>query len=145
MKLRSPFFLALAATLGFAAYVGAQASGAASSIWDGVYTAEQAERGAESYVKGCAECHGNALEGDDMSPPLIGADFLWDWNGLTLGDMFERIKISMPDGKPRTMSDQEKADVLAYMLRENEVPAGEGEIEARVSTLKPIQFLAAAP
>lgn len=145
MKSRTPFFLALAATLGLAAYVGAQASGAAASIWDGVYTAEQAERGAELYAQGCAECHGNGLEGDDMSPPLIGDDFLWDWNGLTLGDMFERIKISMPDGKPRTMSDQEKADVLAYMLRENEMPAGENEIEARVAALKPIQFLATAP
>lgn len=144
MKSGFVLFLATAVLLGFAAYLGAQASGAAS-IWDGVYTAEQAERGAQLYMKGCAECHGNGLEGDDMSPPLIGDDFLWDWNGLTLGDMFERIKISMPDGKPRTMSDQEKADVLAYMLRENEMPTGENEIEARVSTLKPIQFLAAAP
>ncbi|HVS62022.1 MAG TPA: cytochrome c [Thermoanaerobaculia bacterium] len=115
------------------------------SIWDGVYTVEQAERGESLYSQGCAECHGEGLGGDDMNPPLLGSDFLWDWNGLSAGDLFERLVISMPEGDPRSMSPQEKADVLAFMLMENELPAGEEELSSSANDLRRFRIDAVKP
>ena len=115
------------------------------SVWDGVYTTEQAERGRELYAEGCGECHGVGLEGDDMSPPLVGSDFLWDWNGLSVGDLFERIRLSMPEDKVKSMTDQEKADVLAFMFAENQMPPGEAELAAKTGDLTHIAIEAVAP
>ena len=127
-----------AITLGF----GADDPG---TVWDGAYTEEQAKRGKLAYEQGCAECHGPALEGDDMSPPLVGSDFLWAWDGLSLGDLFERIRISMPDGKANSMSRQEKADSLAYLLMMNEMPPGDEELAPQAANLNPIAFKALKP
>ena len=33
-------------------------AGDAKSIWDGVFTDEQAERGEDAYITNCSECHG---------------------------------------------------------------------------------------
>ncbi len=130
--------VAIAATL-------AVAAAEPETVWDGVYTQEQADRGKVSYEKGCAECHGPALEGDDMSTPLVGSDFLYAWDGLTLGDLFERIRISMPDGKANSMTRQEKADTLAYVLSENEMPSGDKELAPKAADLSPIAFKATKP
>ena len=125
---------------------GKETSGEApTSVWDGIYTEEQAQRGEPLYAKGCAECHGIELEGDDMSPPLVGSDFLWDWSGLTVGDLFERLKISMPEGDPRSMTTQEKADVLAFMLLKNDFPVGDKELASSTQALRPIVFEAVKP
>ena len=141
---------AMVAIAGFRAPVRAQLSAEstnsaqpAQSVWDGIYTAEQAERGDSLYAKGCAECHGPDLAGDDMAPPLVGDDFLWDWNGLSVGDLFERLRVSMPDGDARSMTNQEKADVLAFVLLKNDFPVGETELANRTQALKPIAFEAA--
>jgi cytochrome c len=115
------------------------------SVWDGVYTKEQAGRGEALYVERCGECHGQGLEGDDISPPLIGSDFLWDWNGLTLGDLFERIVLSMPEENPRSMTPQQKADVLAFVLLQNEIPAGEKELASTKQELAPFRIDAVRP
>jgi quinoprotein glucose dehydrogenase len=128
----------LALTLSAAAQEG-------GSVWDGAYTEEQAERGKVAYDEGCAECHGAELEGDDMSPPLMGSDFLWDWNGLSLGDLFERIRLSMPDGDAKGMSDQEKADSLAYMLQQNGMPPGDTELPAKAAPIRAVSFDAVSP
>ncbi len=85
------------------------------------------------------------LEGIDDSPPLSGDDFLWDWNELSVGDLFERIRVSMPDGKENSVTKQEKADVLAFVLQKNDFPTGETEIEASTQALRPIAFLAVKP
>ena len=130
--------VAIAATLALGAAEPA-------TVWDVVYTREQADRGKVFYEQGCAECHGPALEGDDMSSPLVGSDFLYAWDGLTLGDLFERIRISMPDGKANKMTRQEKADVVAYVLMKNEMSPGEEELAPRASDLKPIGFTATKP
>lgn len=110
------------------------------SIWDGVYTAAQAQRGAGLYGDGCAECHGEALEGGEMEPALEGGEFMWGWAGQSVGDLFERIRTSMPPGQPSTMSRQEKADVLAFLLAQNGVPAGEAELVGRAGALRSITF-----
>ena len=71
------------------------------SVTSGVYTDEQAARGEAAYNNECSSCHGAGLEGDGFAPALAGTEFLSNWNGTTLGDLFDRIRISMPPGSPR--------------------------------------------
>ena len=115
------------------------------SVWDGVYTVEQAQRGAPLYQQSCAECHGPDLAGGEMSPGLVGGEFVWNWNGLSVGDLFERLRVSMPQGEPNSVSRQEKADILAFMLEANDFPAGDTELANRTGMLAGINFLAQKP
>ncbi|MCY4029133.1 MAG: c-type cytochrome [Acidobacteria bacterium] len=115
------------------------------SVWSGVYTSEQADRGAPLYEAECGECHGPSLEGGETAPALAGADFRWAWNGLAVGDLFERLRVSMPEGRPRALTRAQKVDVLAYMLRENAFPAGDTELPSRGSRLDAIAFEALQP
>ena len=46
------------------------------SVWDGVYTEEQARRGEVAFVQACSNCHGRTLEGADMTPALTGGAFM---------------------------------------------------------------------
>jgi len=110
------------------------------SVWDGVYTSEQAERGAALYANNCASCHGSALGGGESAPPLTGGEFSSNWNGLTVGDLFERIRISMPADRPGKLSREQDADVLAYMLNVSEFPAGKSELEHQTEVLKQIRI-----
>src|SRR4030095_3213787 len=66
------------------------------SVWEGCYREEQAARGKTGYSEQCASCHGPELTGGEMAPALAGGEFMAGWDGLTLGDLFERIRISMP-------------------------------------------------
>src|ERR1700676_3706232 len=70
------------------------------SVWDGVYTSAQAQRGAALYANNCASCHGTALGGGESAPPLTGGEFSSNWYGLTVGDLFERIRTTMPANRP---------------------------------------------
>ena len=117
----------------------------AQSVWDGIYTAEQAQRGEPLYQQSCAECHGPDLAGGEMSPGLVGGEFVWNWNGLSLGDLFERLRVSMPQGVPGSVSRQEKADILAFLLEANDFPAGDTELANRTGMLAGINFLAEKP
>jgi len=110
------------------------------SVWDGVYTAAQAERGAALYANNCASCHGSALGGGESAPPLTGGEFSSNWNGLTVGDLFERIRISMPADRPGKLTREQDADVLAYMLSVSEFPAGKAELERQTEVLKQIRI-----
>jgi S-disulfanyl-L-cysteine oxidoreductase SoxD len=113
---------------------------ASRSVWDGAYTEEQAKRGSAVYAKECAGCHGTALNGGEEAPPLSGGGFLSNWNGLTLGDLFERTRTTMPQSDPTKVSRQGHADVLAYVLSVNKFPAGKGELEPKTEVLRQIRF-----
>jgi cytochrome c5 len=115
------------------------------SVWDGAYTEEQAKRGAEAYMKNCSECHQAELTGDGFAPALSGADFMNAWNGLTLGDLFDRIRISMPPGKESSVSNAEKIDIVAHILSFNKFPAGQTELPPQVEAAKQIKFEATKP
>jgi mono/diheme cytochrome c family protein len=114
--------------------------GAMQSVWDGVYTEEQAKRGQPLYDKYCAACHGEQLTGGEDSPPLTGGAFLANWNGLTVGDLFERIRVSMPQNRPGCLTRQQNADILAYVLGANQFPAGQAELPGETERLKQIRF-----
>ncbi len=110
------------------------------SVTSGVYTDEQAARGEATYNNECSSCHGAGLEGDGFAPALAGTEFLSNWNGTTLGDLFDRIRISMPPGSPASVPPQSKADIVAHLLKSNKYPAGKTEIGKDLEPLKLIKI-----
>jgi S-disulfanyl-L-cysteine oxidoreductase SoxD len=110
------------------------------SVWDGVYTADQAKRGSGLYSQNCAPCHGTDLTGGESAPGLSGGDFLSNWNGLTAGDLFERIRTTMPADRPGKLNRAQNADLLAYILNFNKFPAGNTELSQQTEVLKEIQL-----
>jgi mono/diheme cytochrome c family protein len=110
------------------------------TTWDGVYTAAQAKRGAELYANQCASCHGLALTGGESAPPLTGGDFLSNWNQLSVGDLFDRIRQTMPADRPGTLTRAETASVLAHILNVGEFPAGKTELGTQTEALKQIRI-----
>jgi mono/diheme cytochrome c family protein len=115
------------------------------SVWDGVYTDEQAKRGEALYARECASCHGDQLTGGEQAPPLAGGEFLANWDGLTVGDLFERIRKTMPMNKPGKLSREVNADILSYILDVNKFPAGKTELSNNAEMLKQIRLEATKP
>ncbi|MBM3776837.1 MAG: c-type cytochrome [Acidimicrobiia bacterium] len=118
-------------------------AGQMRSVWDGVYTVEQAQRGAALYQTHCASCHGVALTGAEAAPALTGFEFRSNWSGLPLGELFERLRSSMPPEDPGQVSARDKVDVLAHLLAVGGLPAGPAEL-AR-DALAGIRFEATKP
>ncbi len=115
------------------------------SVLEGVFTAEQSARGDKSYSQNCASCHGTALTGGESAPPLTGGEFSSNWYGLTVGDLFDRIRTTMPGDRPGSMGREPIADTLAYILSMNQFPAGNSELSAKTEVLKQIRLEASAP
>jgi len=116
------------------------------SVWDGVYTDEQADRGGVVYGQKCASCHGDHLQGKrPQTPALTGSGFKGNWNGETADDLFEKIQTAMPADKPGSLSRSQNADALAFVLKSNEFPAGQAELPTEADKLKQIRFEAERP
>lgn len=115
------------------------------SVWDGSFTQEQAKRGQPLYNRECAVCHGDTLGGGEMSPPLTGGSFTSNWDGLALGELYERVRKTMPQNKPGKLSREVNADILAYMLSVNGFPAGQTELSTKTEVLMQIRFEATKP
>lgn len=124
---------------------GTVAAQDAKSQWDGVYTEEQAKRGEGLYAQYCASCHGPDLSGGEMAPGLTGGEFAANWNDLTLGDLFERMRISMPQNAPGSLSRQQNADILSFMLHKAATPAGKTELPTATEMLQQYKYLAQNP
>jgi len=110
------------------------------TVWDGVFTNAQADRGKAAYDGNCGSCHGASLTGGETAPPLAGGEFLANWNGLTAGDLLERIRATMPFDRPGSMSREVNADIVAYMFRFNRFPAGATDLDYRTQVLKQIRI-----
>ena len=115
------------------------------SVWDGVYTPGQADRGKALYAQNCASCHGATLDGGGAAPPLAGADFKTNWSGQTAGDLFEKTQTTMPADKPGKLSPEQTADILAFLLASNAFPAGSEELPTDAVALATIRIEAAKP
>jgi mono/diheme cytochrome c family protein len=118
----------------------ASAQETTSSVLDGVYTEVQAARGSASFAQNCTICHGASLGGVGEAPALVGAQFISDFNGLTVGDLFERMRTTMPLNNPGILSRDQYADILAFILKSNGYPAGERELYRRSEFLNTIRF-----
>jgi len=110
------------------------------SVWDGVYSREQARRGQTVYQQECAKCHGQNLAGGEGSPPLIGAEFLGKWNGKSAGALYENMRKTMPSDDPGNLSTRQYADLLAYLFSANEFPAGDKDLDRDAAALNDIRI-----
>jgi S-disulfanyl-L-cysteine oxidoreductase SoxD len=114
------------------------------SVWDGVYTQEQARQGQAIYKENCSDCHGDSLAGDD-APALAGTEFLSNWGGLTVADLFERIRTTMPQNKAGSLTKEENAAIVAYILSACQFPAGKSALPQQTEVLKEIRIDASKP
>ena len=114
---------------------------------NGVFTRAQAGRGERLYASYCANCHAADLSGGDLAPALAGEQFASNWNGLPLRDLLERIKTTMPQDSPDSLSGQQYADILAFMLQTAGLPPGQSELPPDAAALEKIKYSAgeAAP
>jgi cytochrome c len=115
------------------------------TIWDSVFTDEQARRGEKVYAEYCGRCHGDGLGGVESAPPLTGSEFYANWEGQSLDALFERIRISMPQDKPGSLSRAQNTDVVAHMLKVGGYPMGATELDSQPGALAPIKILTYKP
>ena len=123
-----PTVLVLAGELGVASVQASQES--RTTVWDGVYTTDQAARGEAVYDRHCSACHLADLGGSLEARPLAGDRFMEDWGEGTLDTLFTRIRSLMPFDDPATLSDDAYLDSVAYILQFNGFPAGRLELMA---------------
>jgi S-disulfanyl-L-cysteine oxidoreductase SoxD len=128
-------FLAAAVIAAVTVAASAQTATTKSPLWDGVYTNEQADRGAAAFGASCGNCHTLESQGNR---PLSGQKF-WDSYTLkTVGDLFTFIQKNMPNGRAGTLSDNTYADLTALVLRSNGLPAGAIELVPSAVAAVPI-------
>jgi S-disulfanyl-L-cysteine oxidoreductase SoxD len=111
------------------------------SIWDGVYTDAQADRGKATFDVNCSRCHNSDLTGSERGPALAGDRFLTNWLEGTLEPLFSLIRDTMPQGSANIVSDAGKIEVLAYVLRRNAFPPGPRELTTDRARLDLVQVL----
>ncbi len=110
------------------------------SVLDGVFNEEQLKRGTQTFIDNCSVCHGQDLSGGEIAPALFGPNFMANWNGLTVGDLFERIRISMPPDNPGKISREQYVDIVSAILNANGFPMGKAELESKTEVLKLIKI-----
>jgi mono/diheme cytochrome c family protein len=125
--------------------LGVVARSQSISVWDGVYSAEQATRGAAVYDKQCAQCHGPGGAGGGSAPALLGPAFSANYDGQTVGDLFERNRTTMPPGREGQLEGQDNADIIAFILQVNKFPAGPAPLPTQSVILRNIQYQATKP
>jgi mono/diheme cytochrome c family protein len=102
------------------------------SASSGVYSTVQATRGRDLYALQCRSCH--------TPESHTGAIFDSWWGGRLLSDLFEYVQERMPKNEPGSLTPQEYADVVAYLLRMNKLPSGSEELSTDVALLRRIRI-----
>jgi len=101
------------------------------TVKDGLYSAEQATRGAELYVKHCERCHTpeKVPAGKKPGPPIVGDKFLDTWRDRTVGELFDTILNTMPSDGSLTLTAEQALDSTAHILKANGFPAGKAPMK----------------
>jgi len=137
MLSKTSFVVASASCLALALALGpvSEAAENTTSVWEGVYTKEQAARGKTRYFASCAVCHGPQLQGDSDSPELAGKSFMKRWGDQSIGTLFAFASSQMPVGRPGSLGVQGYADVIAHILATNGFPDGQRELPSNGQAL----------
>lgn len=122
----------------------ARKQGAARNTTQGVYTEEQAKEGGELYLGVCAACHGASLEGSWEIPALKGR-FMHGFGGRPVGTLFHYVSHAMPQMAPGSLSPEDNAKIVAYLLKENGMPAGTRPLSSDKAALDRIMLTPVRP
>jgi len=106
-----------------------------------VATQHQADRGTRPYAENCAPCHGAALQGQGAFPPLVGDRFNASWEGKSVADLLTRMRRTMPQDEPGSLTPAQVADILAYVLRAGGFPAGQTPLDGDPGALTGVIFV----
>lgn len=93
---------------------------------DGFFTAAQASRGERRFAQLCADCH-RTVE--------ITRSWFSGFTHQNAGELYTIMSMTMPETSPGSLDDDDYADILAYLLRLNDYPAGDAELPADRSVL----------
>ena len=118
---------------------GPSASG--KTIWDGIYTQGQSERGRTIFVASCGRCHNDELAGSERGPALRDDAFWQRWDNDSFDKLFTKVRDTMPQQGVDSLSDIQKADALAYVLAKNGAPAGAKELGIEIPDLEGITIV----
>src|SRR3954467_2246535 len=111
---------------------GQQHRSTQKSTLAGVYSAEQATRGQDLYAGMCKSCHTTASH--------TGVAFQKSWDGRSLSDLFGYISTKMPKNEPGSLASEEYVDLLAYLLKLNQMPSGAVELPPDTTILGAIRI-----
>jgi mono/diheme cytochrome c family protein len=111
------------------------------TIWDGIFTEEQAARGRQHYRQFCSTCHSTDLSGGgDGEPGLVGETFMGQWRQRELSELFAFVSERMPFSAPGTLQRQQYIDIVSYILKENRASSGVSELPFDLERLKQIMI-----
>jgi hypothetical protein len=110
------------------------------SVWDGVYTAAQAERGQKAFIKSCGGCHRDDLSGGDDEPALRGTNFVAKWQDASVAELYDFVASNMPRNNPGSLPLPTCIDIVSFILSANEMPVGPMELPTDIETLQQIVF-----
>jgi mono/diheme cytochrome c family protein len=112
-------------TLATAVLTAGTAHAEALTLTDAVYSKAQAKVGRKLFESHCATCHAT-----DYFDGVFRA-----WSGETVASLFDVMAGTMPQSNPGSLRDQEYLDVLAYILKENDFPAGDDDLGSEAAQL----------
>ena len=118
--------------------VPAPAAGGKRSAFSGVYTEAQATRGQAVYKQACAHCHSEDLLGERSAPALAGQAFSSRWKDLSVHEMLEVIRRTMPQEAPDSLGTAGYIDLISFLLKANGAPAGKSELPADAAALESV-------
>ena len=122
-----------AALVWCSALVGLSAQGGGAAAGGG----DQQARGKMLYNDKCASCHMENLRGSTETPPLTGDMFWGNWETYSANNLLEQIRSTMPEDNPGSLMRQEYVDIVAYILKFNQV-AFDGDLPMDADALKKI-------
>ena len=100
------------------------------TVWDGVFTEAQAERGASAFLANCSRCHGEDLDGGNRGAPLVGDAWMGNFQTQTVEDLFNFVSTNMPNGNGGSLANSMYLDLVAFLLSSNDMPAGDADLTA---------------
>jgi len=129
IRIRISMLFAIAVFCGGAvSAVMAQAPAASKTVWDGVYTAAQAARGANSFSGNCSRCHAAEPNAGEEGKNLAGKAFWDSFKESTVDHLLDFVSKNMPNGQGGSLSANTYADLVAYILSRNDLPPGASEL-----------------
>jgi mono/diheme cytochrome c family protein len=98
----------------------------------------QVDRGEYDYVDNCVMCHGYDLNDGEFGPPIKGSFFRKKWIGKSVGELFTKTVMTMPQSNPDSLDPNVYADIMAYVFAQNGIKPGDKDMPSDAEALNKI-------